>query len=41
MTPRIVRFLFALVLVVGVLAAAGPARRGLRVQPSEALRAEG
>jgi putative ABC transport system permease protein len=28
-------------LVVGLLAAAGPARRGLRVQPTEALRAEG
>jgi predicted permease len=27
-------------LVVGLLAAAGPARRGLRVQPTEALRAE-
>ena len=30
----------ALMLVVGLLAAAGPARRGLRVQPTEALRAE-
>jgi putative ABC transport system permease protein len=30
----------AFMLVVGLLAAAGPARRGLRVQPSEALRAE-
>ena len=28
-------------LIVGLLAAAGPARRGLRVQPTEALRAEG
>jgi ABC-type antimicrobial peptide transport system permease subunit len=28
-------------LAVGLLAAAGPARRGLRVQPTEALRAEG
>jgi putative ABC transport system permease protein len=28
-------------LVVGLLAASGPARRGLRVQPTEALRAEG
>ncbi|HEV2130798.1 MAG TPA: FtsX-like permease family protein, partial [Longimicrobiaceae bacterium] len=27
-------------LVVGVLAAGGPARRGLRIQPTEALRAE-
>ena len=26
--------------VVGLIAAAGPARRGLRVQPAEALRAE-
>ena len=30
----------ALMLVVGLLAATGPARRGLRVQPTEALRAE-
>jgi predicted permease len=30
----------AFMLVVGLLAAAGPARRGLRVQPTEALRAE-
>ncbi|HUQ83843.1 MAG TPA: ABC transporter permease [Gemmatimonadaceae bacterium] len=30
----------AFMLVVGILAAAGPARRGLRVQPTEALRAE-
>jgi predicted permease len=30
----------ALMLVVGLLAAVGPARRGLRVQPTEALRAE-
>ena len=29
-----------LMLVVGLVAAAGPARRGLRVQPTEALRAE-
>jgi putative ABC transport system permease protein len=27
-------------LIVGLLAAVGPARRGLRVQPTEALRAE-
>jgi ABC-type antimicrobial peptide transport system permease subunit len=27
-------------LVVGLLAAAGPARRGLRVEPTEALRAD-
>ena len=30
----------ALMLVVGLLAATGPVRRGLRVQPTEALRAE-
>jgi predicted permease len=30
----------ALMLVVGLLAATGPARRGLRVEPTEALRAE-
>ena len=30
----------AFMLVVGLVAAAGPARRGLRVQPTEALRAE-
>ena len=30
----------AFMLVVGLLAAAGPVRRGLRVQPTEALRAE-
>ena len=30
----------ALMLVVGLLAAAGPARRGMRIEPSEALRAE-
>jgi predicted permease len=30
----------AFMLIVGLLAAAGPARRGLRVQPTEALRAE-
>ena len=30
----------AFMLVVGLLAAAGPARRGLRIQPTEALRAE-
>jgi putative effector of murein hydrolase LrgA (UPF0299 family) len=30
----------ALMLVVGLIAAAGPARRGLRVQPTEALRSE-
>jgi len=30
----------AFMLVVGLLAAAGPARRGLRVQPTEALRAD-
>jgi ABC-type antimicrobial peptide transport system permease subunit len=30
----------AFMLVVGLLAAAGPARRGLRVQPTEALRTE-
>jgi len=30
----------ALMLVIGLLAAAGPARRGFRVQPTEALRAE-
>jgi ABC-type antimicrobial peptide transport system permease subunit len=28
----------ALMIVVGLLAALGPARRGLRIQPSEALR---
>jgi ABC-type antimicrobial peptide transport system permease subunit len=27
-------------IVVGLIAAIGPARRGLRVQPTEALRAE-
>ena len=33
--------LFAVIMaVVGLLAALGPARRGLKVQPSEALRAE-
>ncbi|HEX6053188.1 MAG TPA: ABC transporter permease, partial [Gemmatimonadaceae bacterium] len=30
----------AFMLVVGIIAAAGPARRGLRVQPTEALRSE-
>jgi len=30
-----------IMVVVALLAAAGPARRGLRVQPTEALRAEG
>jgi ABC-type antimicrobial peptide transport system permease subunit len=30
----------AFMLLVGLIAAAGPARRGLRVQPTEALRAE-
>jgi putative ABC transport system permease protein len=30
----------AIMIVVGMLAAAGPARRGLRVQPTEALRAD-
>jgi ABC-type antimicrobial peptide transport system permease subunit len=30
----------AFMLVVGLLAAAGPARRGLRVQPTESLRTE-
>jgi ABC-type antimicrobial peptide transport system permease subunit len=30
----------AFMLAVGLLAAAGPARRGLRVQPTEALRTE-
>jgi ABC-type antimicrobial peptide transport system permease subunit len=30
----------AVMLVVGLLAALGPARRGLRIQPSEALRAQ-
>jgi len=30
----------AFMLAIGLLAAAGPARRGLRVQPTEALRAE-
>jgi len=30
----------AVVLVVGLLAAIGPARRGLRIQPTEALRAD-
>jgi hypothetical protein len=29
------------VMVVGVLATLGPVRRGLRIQPTEALRAEG
>jgi ABC-type antimicrobial peptide transport system permease subunit len=38
--PVAVPGMAALMLVVGVLAAAGPARRGLRVQPTEALRAE-
>ena len=28
-------------LVVGLMATFGPARRGLRIEPSEALRAEG
>lgn len=31
----------AIMLAVGVLAAVGPARRGLRIQASEALRADG
>ena len=30
----------ALVMIVGLLAAVGPARRGLRIQPTEALRAD-
>ena len=30
----------AFMLLVGLLAAGGPARRGLRIQPTEALRAE-
>jgi ABC-type antimicrobial peptide transport system permease subunit len=30
----------AIMIVVGLVAALGPARRGLRVQPAEALRAE-
>lgn len=34
--PRTAAFMLA----VGLIAAAGPARRGLRVQPTEALRAE-
>ena len=34
--PATAAFMF----VVGLIAAAGPARRGLRVQPTEALRAE-
>jgi predicted permease len=40
--PGIVLFpaTVALMVVVGLLAAAGPARRGLRVEPTEALRAE-
>ncbi len=31
----------AIIMAVGLLAAVGPARRGLRIQPSEALRADG
>ena len=38
--PVLVPATAALMLVVGLLAAAGPARRGLSVQPTEALRAE-
>jgi ABC-type antimicrobial peptide transport system permease subunit len=30
----------AFMLIVGVLAALGPARRGLRIDPTEALRSE-
>jgi ABC-type antimicrobial peptide transport system permease subunit len=33
-------FVSMIMLAVGVLAALGPARRGLRVQPTEALREE-
>jgi ABC-type lipoprotein release transport system permease subunit len=31
----------AIMLAVGLLATYGPARRGLRIEPSEALRADG
>jgi putative ABC transport system permease protein len=37
----IVPALAAIMLVVGLLAALGPARRGLRIEPTEALRADG
>jgi ABC-type antimicrobial peptide transport system permease subunit len=30
----------AIIVIVGLLAAVGPARRGLRIQPMEALRTE-
>jgi predicted permease len=39
--PLLLPLVAALMFVVGLLAALGPARRGLRIQPSEALRAEG
>ena len=39
--PVVVPAVALCMLVVGLLAAAGPARRGLRVQPTEALRADG
>ena len=39
--PRVlVPVMAALMVAVGLLAAAGPARRGLRVQPTEALRSD-
>jgi putative ABC transport system permease protein len=38
--PRLVVLLAVLMLGVGLAAAAGPARRGLRIQPTEALRQE-
>jgi ABC-type antimicrobial peptide transport system permease subunit len=38
--PGIVPGAAALMLLVGVLAALGPARRGLRIDPTEALRSE-
>jgi ABC-type antimicrobial peptide transport system permease subunit len=36
--PRVLAAVALLMVVVGLLAAAGPARRGLRIQPTEALR---
>jgi ABC-type antimicrobial peptide transport system permease subunit len=38
--PAFIPAVAALMMVVGLLAALGPARRGLRLQPSEALKAE-